>query len=246
MRIDWTDFITGGGALLLLLAVICIGGSTYTLAHGGDQSSWRQTEGTVTRARIRPGSPGNQQRSRFLFAYEYEVDGEMYRSDRYSFASVGGEQSTGVEQFSVGDPVTVFYYPDDPSVAALARQRPGFFVYVVLLFGLAFLLASAGCLLAKDMTILFSSAGVKKLLRQPTRPEGRGPDYEQSNLEKTLAKLARQLREGLEAGHFDLARAAELIQLATEVDMPTARRLAEEIEAGRDVDLAAELKRKMC
>ena len=141
------------------------------ISRGADQDSWSQTRGTITQSRLESSLPGSQPRKGAIFAYEYEVDGQTYRSDRYSFGSVGGDRTVGIKRFRRGDAVIVHYDPRDPSVAVLEKRQPGAFVYVVLLFGLLFLQASAGCLLAKDATALFSRAGAKQLWKELTAEE---------------------------------------------------------------------------
>ena len=239
MRIDWPDFITGGGALFLALGVICIAGSVYTLSHGADQDSWSQTRGTITRSRLESAPPGSQATTRKIFAYEYEVQGQTYRSDRYSFGSVAGDRTVGIRRFRRGDAVIVHYDPRDPSVAVLEKRQPGVFVYVVLLFGLLFLQASAGCLLARDFTALFSRAGAKQLWKELTAEEPANESAGPSKVAESPATLVDQLRAGLETERFDLERVAQFIRGATGVDMETARKLAGDIAAGRHVDLAA-------
>lgn len=165
--IDWNHFITGGGALMLVLSVICIGGSAFTLTQGFAQNSWVGIPGTIIQARMEaPTTPGKPTRK--VFAYEYQVDGKTYSADRYSFENVGGARSVGIQRYDPGDRVTVYYNPQNPSVAVLEKKKPGFFVLVVLVFGIAFLLASIGSLLAGNATALFTRAGARELWRQLT------------------------------------------------------------------------------
>jgi len=165
LRIDWEGFVTGGGALMLLLSVICIGGSAYTLVRGFAQDSWAKVPGNITQARIAaPTQPGKPRRK--LFAYEYQVDDKTYSSERYSFENVGGDRSVGIQRYSPGDRVTVYYNPQNPSIAVLEKKKPGFFVVVVLILGIVFLLASIGSLLARNAMALFTRAGVRGLLSQ--------------------------------------------------------------------------------
>lgn len=117
---------------------------------------------------VDPGIPGSRQRVEYKFAYEYQVDGKTYQSNRYAYASVGGDQSVGVKRYKDGDPVTVYYNPRDPSSAALVKQRPGLWVYIVLVFGLAFLLAAISSLLTGETFALFSRSGWIDLREQWT------------------------------------------------------------------------------
>ncbi|MCB1776130.1 MAG: DUF3592 domain-containing protein, partial [Candidatus Competibacteraceae bacterium] len=66
------------------------------------------------------------------------------------------DRSTGIQRYNPGDQVTVYYNPQNPSVAVLEKKKPGFFVFVVLIFGIVFLLASIGRLFAGNATALFT------------------------------------------------------------------------------------------
>jgi hypothetical protein len=255
MRIDWHDFITGGGALYLGLALFCGGGAVYTLIHGGAQDDWAETPGVVTMARVAPpDEPGKREKRIFvyeyevdgrtyssdekrIFAYEYEVDGTTYSSDRYSFANVGRDRALGIQRLDPGDRVIVHYDPQNPSRAVLEKREPGFFVYVVLLFGIAFLLASIGSLLARDATALFTSAGIRKLLAGAD--EHQKEPYDEERRDRSLQDVVVAVREGMAAGAFGEDRAAELLQYATELDLEICRELAGELAAGRDIELSA-------
>ncbi|WPL13114.1 DUF3592 domain-containing protein [Thiorhodovibrio litoralis] len=111
-----------------------------------------------------PSTPGKPWRE--IFAYEYQVDGKTYSADRYSFENVGGDRSVGIQRYDPGDRVTVYYNPEKPSTAVLEKKNPGFFVVVVLVFGIAFLLASIGSLLARDSMALLRWGGRGKVWRQ--------------------------------------------------------------------------------
>ena len=167
-QIDWDHFISGGGLLFLVLAVICIVGAGFTLSNSSGINAWPSTRGIVTMSYVSSGIPGSHQGSRYNFAYEYQVDGKTYWSDRYAYASVGGDQTVGVERYKDGDPVTVYYNPRDPSSAALVRQRPGLSAYIVLGFGFAFLLAAISNLLTGEALSLFFRSGWIELWEQLT------------------------------------------------------------------------------
>ena len=140
---------------MLALSAICIGGAAYTLVQGFAQDSWVEASGTITQARFAaPTEPGKPTRA--IFAYQYQVDGKIYSTDRYSFENVSGDRSTGIQRYNPGDQVTVYYNPQNPSVAVLEKKKPGFFVFVVLIFGIVFLLASIGRLFAGNATALFT------------------------------------------------------------------------------------------
>ena len=168
LQINWEHFLTHGGLVLLILAIFCIAGSGLTLFRSVGQNAWNKTRGTVTLSRVEPAKPGSQQRTQYLFAYEYQVKGKTYRSSRYSFGSVGGGQSLGVKRYNPGDTVTVYYNPQSPSSAILLKRRPGLSVYIVLVFGLLFFLAAMGSLLARDASALFSRSGWIQLWKQLT------------------------------------------------------------------------------
>ena len=168
LNIDWVDFITGGGALSLMGAIIMITGSMYVLLQSTDQSFWHQTTGTVLLSRIKTNPPGSAHSSQELFTYEYEVNGQSFRSDRYSFASGGGDRTVAIKKYKRGDTVNVFYKPTDPSIAVLKIESPGLFVYLVLLAGFLCLLGAAGCLLAQNFMALFSLSGVQSIYHNLT------------------------------------------------------------------------------
>ena len=167
-RIDWLHFLTHGGLIYLVLALVCIIGAGLTLSDSAGQHAWRKTEGIITLSRVEPPMPGSQKRTRHLFAYEYRVDGKTYRSDRYSFASLGGNPSAGVRRYKKGDRVSVYYNPQNPATAVLLKEQPGLSVYVVLGFGLLFLLAAVSSLLTRSAFTVFSASGWIQLWEQLT------------------------------------------------------------------------------
>lgn len=167
--IDWLRFFTHGGLLYLVLAVVCLVGAGLALSNSSGIDSWPSTRGIVTMSYVDTGIPDTSRRNtQYQFAYEYRVDGKTYRSDRYSYASVGGERSVGVKRYKEGDRVTVFYNPQNPAAATLVRQGPGVFVYIVLFFGVLFLLAATGSMLTGEAFALFSRSGWVEMWEQWT------------------------------------------------------------------------------
>lgn len=65
-----------------------------------------------------------------MIVYEYQVDGKVYRSNRYSFGSQIGTGFSGiasrvVDQYPEGATIDVYYNPDNPSEAVLKRSSGG-------------------------------------------------------------------------------------------------------------------------
>ncbi len=145
--VNWKRFLTHGGLIFLGLSAYCIISSWTVLTAAAGQDTWPETRGIVTLSRVDVPIGGTSQKStRYLFSYKYWVMGKEYQSDRYSFASIGGERSTAVKRYKEGDQVRVFYNPQDPSYAVLVKESPGLFVYLFLILGVGFLLAAISTL----------------------------------------------------------------------------------------------------
>lgn len=228
---------------MLAISMLCLGGSVFTITQGSAQNDWSTASGTITQARIAPPStPGKREQRHFV--YEYEVDGKTYSSDRFSFASVGGDRTAGIQRYRPGDPVVVHYNPKQPSIAVLEKEQPGLFVYVVFMLGILSLMGSLGSLLANDATTLFTPSGVAGVWAGVWKSRSRNaePEAEQdAPRDKSLRKVEETLRSQLETGMMNIERAAELLQYATELDRETCRSLARELAAGRDIALSSQM-----
>lgn len=112
----------------------------FALAWG--QREWAPVDGVVTESGTSTSYAGNRTRTRYHFAYEYNVDGGTYTSRRYSLWQIGAGQSQGVQNFSAGSRITVYVSPDHPENAVIVRTAPGFGVYLWAGLGLVVVLAA--------------------------------------------------------------------------------------------------------
>lgn len=94
---------------------------------------WPQAAGRVvgTDIEIRRFSKGVSYGA--IIAYEYEVAGKPYRSERYSLSgshyfSFERPAKRLLERFAVGTPVTVHYDPTKPGEGVIALSAPAVFV----------------------------------------------------------------------------------------------------------------------
>lgn len=133
----------GVAALLAGLAGLGYGGRILVLASG--QSGWLPVDATVVQSHTtqRTKASGFTTHTSSHFAYRYEVAGQVYTADRYSFWSVGGSRSRGTGLFEPGDVLRVFHHPERPQLAVVERIRPSVFVWLVVLLGLVFAVRGA-------------------------------------------------------------------------------------------------------
>lgn len=259
-KIDWSHFLIHGGLAYLVLAVICFVGAGFTLFNGLGLETWPGTMGIVTMSYVDHGTPDTSRRNtRYRFAYEYQVDEKTYRSDRHTYSSVGGEQSVGVNRYKKEDRVTVFYDPNDPSSAILAKQEPGLFVYLILVLGLGFLLAAIGSLLAQDAFALFHRSGWVDLREQLTnrreqaieRLAGADTHDPETLVDALQDPLLRECLEyladtkhvypsGLDSGRFRLENAARHVHKPTGIELETAREMMRILAKRRGIDLSVD------
>jgi hypothetical protein len=135
--------IAGGTALVLF------GGFFLKTAWGSH--TWPSTPGEVEdiqTIRYTTGSNGSTRTYRYTITYEYRVEGQSYRSDRFSLGSGStasrsydtsrAARRAGQEAYPPGSEITVYYDPADPTSTVL---KPGanFGTYVPLTMGLLFL-----------------------------------------------------------------------------------------------------------
>ncbi len=251
--IDWAEFVTGGGLLYLILAVVCIAGAGLTLYRGSGMEDWPATKGVVTLAQVAPGIPGSQQRARYLFAYEYQVEGRSYRSDRYDYGSVGGNRSEGVRRHKEGDQVTVFYNPRHPASAALVKRQPGWAVYLVLGFGVAFLLAALGRLLTGNALAFFTAGWLKRRASRRERAIERLMEITADDPEAAVAALQDPLRKecldyladaeqcyqpGSRSGRFRLENAARHLHSETGIGLAQTRTMMRLLAREEGIELS--------
>lgn len=91
-----------------------------------------------------------------MIVYEYQVDGKVYRGNRYAFGSQIGTGFTGiasrvVDQYPEGSTVDVYYNPDNPAEAVLKRSAGGSWGNLLM----------AGVLIAAAVIVLVRFGGVR-------------------------------------------------------------------------------------
>ena len=108
---------------------------------------WTPTEGMLTEARLETHQGDDSTTNEATASYTYDVGGHRYRNDRV--AILGGADNVGEfqqefgnlleQKFRDGQPVTVWYNPDEPSDSVLNREirwgLMGFFSVFLLTFG---------------------------------------------------------------------------------------------------------------
>ena len=128
--------------ILLPLGLLILAISLY---FGGPQRAslgWISVEGSVINTYIEEYRDADQEVTYTpRIIYEYTVDGQTYTSQQIAF---GIEQSYGsqnraddvLEDFPVGNPVTVYYDPEDPGNAVLDRSAGRNIFFIILGGGL--------------------------------------------------------------------------------------------------------------
>jgi hypothetical protein len=116
--------LLGAGGLLLLAAWMAWGTSRQ-IANSHASVDWPTTEGTVQQSYVAhtSGAAGTARSQSAVLRYQYQVDGRAYEGRNWTLDPNGkGRQRTAqevVDQYPVGDRVTVFYHPDRPREAVL-------------------------------------------------------------------------------------------------------------------------------
>jgi hypothetical protein len=149
------------GAILFLVAgVIAVYGGGQQVVSVYRSNYWPTTTGVITSAEVQNYTTQSQNTTikrhrpstttlyQAVVVYEYQVDGRSYVSDQVAFdhkssLSIPDFAQQTVARYPVGQPVTVYYSPNDPAVAVL---EPGLNagVFFTLGFGLIFLTVAAG------------------------------------------------------------------------------------------------------
>ena len=107
--------------MLLLIVLVCfpfvIWQALRTIRAAKSSVNWSTTSGVVTASTRKKAAWRVQPR----VTYSYEVNGSPYSSERISFASLTPprEVEEVLGRYPVGQPVTVYFAPTDPSQAAL-------------------------------------------------------------------------------------------------------------------------------
>jgi len=117
---------------------------TQALAKAKDSQGWVPTDGVVLHTDYERTSAGRRTSNGLRVTYSYQVQGENYTSNVYSFGG-GMTEKELLEQYPTDRLVTVFYDPMHPEEATLvkgvdARTIAGVrYAWVVLALALAFL-----------------------------------------------------------------------------------------------------------
>ena len=121
-------------AMLVAFGLLLIGMGAWMYLSSRVTRDWSSVEGEVVGVEIRDarlyrGRKGYQG----FVSYQYIVDGQAYTSAVFRFGSGTGKTSSydrAVERVSTyqpGDPVSVYYQPEDPANAALEVGVEWFF-----------------------------------------------------------------------------------------------------------------------
>lgn len=120
-------------AVLGLIALVVLLGAVRGWLAASASRAWPSVSGRVLNSSLirtpRRGTSGGGSYIPMI-VYEYQVDGRVYRSQRYSFGTQIGTGFTGiasrvVNQYPEGSAVEVYYNPDNPSEAVLKRSAGG-------------------------------------------------------------------------------------------------------------------------
>ena len=98
------------------------------------RSHWHQVEDQVTQSKAVKTITQEQQKTIYLFRYQYEVDGKNYENDRYSFRYPSGDKRMGVNAYRTGTHVTVHFDPLNPRMSVLEPSESPWWNYFALGF----------------------------------------------------------------------------------------------------------------
>jgi hypothetical protein len=252
LNFRWGNFL-GGGLLLLLIAGFLLFYSGMTIVASLGQVFWQQTEARVTEAFARTSS-GTHPRTSVHFRYVYQVNGREYSSHRYSLANVGGAENEGVKQFNEGDRITIYYDPENPSMAVVEKRRAGIFVYVIGALGI-YLGLMAGGLMFGDAYLLFYAEGRTELFEHLTKSEQKAlraissvaDQHDAEALAEALqGALRRETINHLKRDYLTpdqgLWGAAMWLAGKTGIDFLVAKKVVERIAEKEEIELADKLK----
>lgn len=158
--------------LLLIGSVFTIIGIVAGLVFGKpmlDEAKasehWPQTQGEIIESELETSRGDNGTMYGAHVVYRYSLDGGEFESDRIWF---GGDYSTSnrsemfevVKQYPVGQAVTVYYSPDQPSESVL---MPGAYTssYILFAIGMVFLGIGGSLLLGFVFLFVQSVTGFK-------------------------------------------------------------------------------------
>ena len=156
-----SQIIIGSGFLVIGTPIALFG--LYFLLLGDQSRAWPSVVGVVESSAVRldhdihrrlqsGGAAARSRRKHVVeIAYRYEVDGQLYRSTRYSFGSgdtvarARNKEKAHLiarQRFPVGKEIRVFYDPEEPKQSVLAGGL-NWGTFVPLVLGLFFALAGA-------------------------------------------------------------------------------------------------------
>jgi hypothetical protein len=157
-RIDWVVLLVGLVPLLAGIGMVYSAAGSLTRAStgAGAAASWPAVTGHITRTWLETGSTaGNRGLSHAIYtprvAYDYQVGGKRYQSERLSLAQQHQEMARGAAEaalarYPVGGAVEVRYEPTNPAQATLVVEGPGSILYLMLGLGLLLGLFGIYCL----------------------------------------------------------------------------------------------------
>lgn len=133
-----------GRIAVVLFVVLCFGmaGGVYVLGVQQPTQAFDEAvtvDGTVQSAEVESGTSDTGVRYSPNITYQYRFDGQTYTNDDYVLvggvsAGTPGTAEEVVDSYSVGQSVTVYVVPDDPSNSFLKRGSVGLFFYGILGF----------------------------------------------------------------------------------------------------------------
>lgn len=94
--------------------------------------SWPKADGVVKESEVRSDEDSGWTRFKAYVLYEFTVEGKKYTSSSINYDSMSRSERPAVEQlvkrYPKGQPVTVYYQPEDPSESVL---EPGLVTWMV-------------------------------------------------------------------------------------------------------------------
>ena len=134
-----------GAVVAILVATISLVLGVNNYCRAKACLDWPSVEGKITVSELVYGIADDS--ADLEFEYEYEVDGESYVSDKVDF---GEPFATGlsehvyirqVQKYKKDSGVTVYYDPEDPSMAVLERDVEAGILYYIIAGALIFFAA---------------------------------------------------------------------------------------------------------
>jgi len=118
-----------GAVLFLFFTPVAVVLVSSKLSEAWESGKWPSTEGTVLSADVQTKGFGTKIKYVPAITYEYQVDGHKYSGNRTRIGSYGfgseSDASDYVSEHSVGDRVSVYYQPSDPSRSLLEAGMTG-------------------------------------------------------------------------------------------------------------------------